>query len=665
LDQGRLRGSHRSIASHSIELGNEPPLSVDGGQHALVTRRRVSIQWLSGTILTGCCGAALMGGAVFASLDGQMTFATTAERIESTMRDAFGGVAGSLQGVAHKSDRLLPPAEANVVRNVIRVSAMSRAGNRELVRVRPYVRVAGNLALSATDLSAKIPKFNPQRILAETDGNTEPEVATAEPDAEVSFVMRDLSPILPKLHSAVNLPVDDVLVKVRQAANWTGPAPRSMALASVDPRDIKLNYAPEEATDPYASLGARIVPENVTFLPKTSAPNATGASKGEKTIVVRRGDTLLSILMELGATAQEVVAINGVLGLGGRDGALREGEKLRVLMQPVAPGQKRLQPVRVIVADGDNVKAVAALSDMGQYVPVDARNLDSVVTEAKEDEDDDGTGIRLYQSLYETALRNKLPQSIIDNLIRIYSFDVDFQRRVQPGDAFEVLYTSDDDSAGSDSRTEVTFASLTLGGEVKKFYRFHTPDDDLTDFYDESGKSAKKFLVRKPVAQAIMRSGFGFRRHPILGMSKMHTGVDWAAPTGTPIFAAGNGTVEWAKWESGYGKYVRIKHANGYETAYGHMTAFARGIEEGTKVHQGQVIGFVGSTGLSTGSHVHFEILINGRFVDPMKVRLPRGRVLEGPLLAKFEVQRNKIDAMRERASTSHVAQVPATEVSR
>ena len=146
-------------------------------------------------------------------------------------------------------------------------------------------------------------------------------------------------------------------------------------------------------------------------------------------------------------------------------------------------------------------------------------------------------------------------------------------------------------------KNEVLFASLTVGGETKKYYRFQTPDDAVVDYYDETGKSAKKFLVRKPVNNAIMRSGFGGRRHPILGYVKMHTGVDWATPYGTPIFASGNGVVEKVGWEGGYGKYIRIKHNNGYETAYGHMSAFAKGMEPGKRVRQGQVIGFVGSTG--------------------------------------------------------------------
>jgi murein DD-endopeptidase MepM/ murein hydrolase activator NlpD len=246
-------------------------------------------------------------------------------------------------------------------------------------------------------------------------------------------------------------------------------------------------------------------------------------------------------------------------------------------------------------------------------------------------------------------------------MIRIYSYDVDFQRKVQPGDAFEVLYTGEEETPVADARNGVLFATLTIGGETKKFYRFQSPDDGLVDYYDETGKSAKKFLVRKPLLAGIMRSGFGLRRHPILGYTKMHTGVDWASPSGTPIYASGNGTVEKVGWESGYGKYVRVRHKNGYETAYGHMTAYARGINEGTRVRQGQVIGFVGSTGLSTGSHLHYEILVNGRFVDPMRIKLPRGRVLEGALLASFDKERERFDGIMARKPERVASSAPTT----
>jgi murein DD-endopeptidase MepM/ murein hydrolase activator NlpD len=648
LDHGK-RGIHRfSAEPDPIDLGHEPPLSVDGETSGLVDRRRVSVHWLSGTILTGFCGAALMGGAVFASLDGETNFAAVPERVETALRGAVGAI-GDRLGV-RKSDKLPPVIEPNVVRQVIRISTTTNVGNREVVRVRPFVRVVGNLSLSVTSASADVPPFNPQKMLAEAGAPETPTAeAAAEPDAEVSFVTRDLASILPRAKINVAAPMDEVLQRVREAANWTGSLTRT---ASASPAGIgggafKLAYATEgNIGDPYAGLEARIVPENITFLPKTAKQTTGGNNWNERAITAKKGDTLNSVLQEVGATADEVKAI--AKALGARSGALKEGLKLRVLLATTAGGQ-RVQPIRVIIGNDNAIESIVALSDLGKYVAVDARNLGSTEVAEVADEEEDSTGVRLYQSIYETALRNHLPRPVIEDLIRIYSYDVDFQRKVQPGDSFEVLFAGEDDSSGAEGRTDVMFASLTISGEMKKYYRFQTPDDSVVDYYDEGGKSAKKFLVRKPVGNGIMRSGFGFRRHPILGATKMHTGVDWSAPTGTPIYASGNGTIDRVGWESGYGKYIRIRHTNGYETAYGHMTAFARGMEPGVRVRQGQVIGFVGSTGLSTGPHVHYEIMVNGRFVDPMRIRLPRGRVLEGPVLGNFHRERERLDTIMTR----------------
>jgi murein DD-endopeptidase MepM/ murein hydrolase activator NlpD len=643
-----------------IDLGHEPPLSVDGSEAAVIDRRRVSVQWFSGTILTGLCGAALIGGAVFASLDGEMTFAKVPERVEGALRGAFG--ANDKTVSLRKSDRLPPPGESTAARNVTRVSTVTRVGNRDVMRVRPFIRISGNLSMATSDLSAKIPPFNAQRMLTDVGAATpaasdDPNSADAvEPDAEVSFVTKDLAPVLPKAKLAAVIALDEVLLRVRDASNWRGASgvrytlANATADASGAQPDLKLAYATEgTAADPYAGFETRVVPENVTLLPKTKDQVTGGNPSNERVHLVKKGDTVASILRDQGATPEEAKSIAITLGPRGRDGGLKEGQKLRILMAPAGPGAgQRLQPYRVIVANESTVEAVAALSDLGKYVAVDVQSMNTATeaADSSSDDDDDGTGVRLYQSIYETALRNKVPASVIEDMIRIYSYDVDFQRKVQPGDSFDVFFAGEDEGANTTEKTEVLFASLTVGGETKKYYRFQTPDDAAIDFYDETGKSAKKFLVRKPVNNAIMRSGFGGRRHPILGYVKMHTGVDWATPYGTPIFASGNGVVEKVGWEGGYGKYVRLKHNNGYETAYGHMSAFARGLEPGKRVRQGQVIGFVGSTGMSTGAHVHYEILVNGRFVDPIRIKLPRGRSLDGPLMTGFEKERDRLDAM-------------------
>jgi len=660
LNQRASRGGGYGRDTGIIDLGHEPPLSVDGSEAAVIDRRRVSVQWFSGTILTGLCGAALIGGAVFASLDGEMTFAKMPERVEGALRGAFG--ANDKTASLRKGDRLPPPGEATAARNVVRVSTATRVGNRDVMRVRPFVRIAGNLSMTTSDLSAKIPPFNAQRMLSDV-GSPAPAAAdgpnaadAAEPDAEVSFVTKDLAPILPKAKLAAVVALDEVLMRVRDASNWhgNGSGVRYAALANATAdasgtqSDLKMAYATEgSVADPYAGFETRVVPENVTLLAKTKDQATGGNPSGERVHMVKKGDTVTSVLRDQGATPEEAKAIAATLGARGRDGGLKEGEKLRILMAPAGPGQ-RLQPYRVVVANDTAVEAVAALSDLGKYVAVDVQSMNTVTETAdnSDDEDDDDSGVRLYQSIYETALRNKVPAGVIEDMVRIYSYDVDFQRKVQPGDSFDVFYAGEDEGTNVTEKPEVLFASLTVGGETKKYYRFQTPDDAVIDYYDETGKSAKKFLVRKPVNNAIMRSGFGIRRHPILGYVKMHTGVDWATPYGTPIFASGNGVVEKAEWEGGYGKYVRIKHNNGYETAYGHMSAFAKGMEPGKRVRQGQVIGFVGSTGQSTGAHVHYEILVNGRFVDPMRIKLPRGRSLEGPLLTGFEKERDRLDAM-------------------
>jgi murein DD-endopeptidase MepM/ murein hydrolase activator NlpD len=674
LNQRTSRGGGHGRETGIIDLGHEPPLSVDGSEAAVIDRRRVSVQWFSGTILTGLCGAALIGGAVFASLDGEMTFAKVPERVEGALRGAFG--VNDRTASLHKSDRLPPPGESTAARNVVRVSTVSRVGNRDVMRVRPYIRISGNLSMTTSDLSAKIPPFNAQRMLSDvgsTVAAVDPNNADAvEPDAEVSFVTKDLAQILPKAKVAAVVALDEILMRVRDASNWRGGSGVRYALANAtadatgSSPDVKLAYATEGGTaDPYAGFETRVVPENVTLLPKTKDQVTGGNPTNERVHVVKKGDSVISILREQGATPEEAKSIATTLGARGRDGGLKEGQKLRILMAPATPGPgQRLQPYRVIVANDSTIEAVAALSDLGKYVAVDVQSMNTVTETAdnSDDDEDDGTGVRLYQSIYETALRNKVPPSVIEDMVRIYSYDVDFQRKVQPGDSFDVFFAGDDETTAVTEKAEVLFASLTVGGETKKYYKFQTPDDSVVDFYDETGKSAKKFLVRKPVNNAIMRSGFGGRRHPILGYVKMHTGVDWATPYGTPIFASGNGVVEKVGWEGGYGKYVRLKHNNGYETAYGHMSAYAKGMEPGKRVRQGQVIGFVGSTGMSTGAHVHYEILVNGRFVDPMRVKLPRGRSLEGPLLASFEKERDRLDAMmNNRGGAARVSDAAGT----
>ena len=235
-------------------------------------------------------------------------------------------------------------------------------------------------------------------------------------------------------------------------------------------------------------------------------------------------------------------------------------------------------------------------------------------------------------------------------ILRIHAYETDFRRTILQGDQVEWFFEMRRQTDGPPKLGELLYTAITTGGEKNSFWRYRTRDGAV-EYYDERGHNSKKFLMRKPVRSSTVRltSGFGFRRHPILKQRRMHTGVDWAGPSGTPILAAGKGVVEVAKRRGAYGNYVRIKHANGYQTAYAHMRRFGPGIRPGVKVKQGQVIGYIGSTGLSSGPHLHYEVLVNKRHVNPLKMKVPRERLLKGVELAEYKRERQRIDELMKR----------------
>ena len=231
-------------------------------------------------------------------------------------------------------------------------------------------------------------------------------------------------------------------------------------------------------------------------------------------------------------------------------------------------------------------------------------------------------------------------------LVKLLASSVDLQAQLKPTDTVEAFFSVKDEKGQATEESELLYVNAHFGDTTTRFYRFQDPEEGSIDYFDGEGKSIRQFLLRNPVPNGRMTSGFGMRRHPILGFSRMHTGTDWAAPRGTPIIASGNGVVESAGWSSGYGNQTIIRHANGYESSYNHQSAIAKGVKPGAKVTQGQVIGYVGSTGQSTGAHLHYELIVNDTKVDPMKIRLPGGKSLEGDNLASFKEERSRIDAL-------------------
>ena len=252
----------------------------------------------------------------------------------------------------------------------------------------------------------------------------------------------------------------------------------------------------------------------------------------------------------------------------------------------------------------------------------------------------------IKDSLYNTAIKIGIKPNTIIEFARLYGFQVDFQRDIWKNDTFQIIYEEFKNQEGSIIESgNIIYANLSVQNTDLKLYKFEY--ENKIDYFDENGKSIRKTLMKTPINGARLSSSFGKRKHPILGFTKMHTGTDFAAPKGTPIMASGDGIITKASWCGGGGNCVKIKHNSTYQTVYAHMSKFGRGIKKGVRVKQGQIIGYVGSTGLSTGPHLHYEVIENGKKINSQKLKLPSGKVLKGNLRKKFEVNKIKIDVLK------------------
>jgi len=391
-------------------------------------------------------------------------------------------------------------------------------------------------------------------------------------------------------------------------------------MAAVEETDIQ--------TAPALEQSAEVILASVAPDPAESVR----AAEKKRSLKVRNGDTLMSIMLSAGIARDDahdaVSALRAVYDP--RD--LRVGQRIHLTFSP----DDNLKEMQL---DPSVVRQVAVRRDAATSFRAfeTKRTLTRKISFAR------GT---INSSLYKSAVYQDVPLSVLAELVRIYSWDVDFQREIQKGDAFEVAYERFVDDDGRIVRHgEVIYARMVLSGAAKPLYRFELQPGRV-DYFDDSGRSAKRPLLRTPIDGARLSSRFGKRRHPVLGYTKMHRGVDFAAPTGTPIYAAGDGVISYRGRKGGYGNYIRIRHAGGFNSAYAHMSRFRKGVTLGSRVKQGEVIGYVGSTGRSTGPHLHYEILAGGRQVNPLTIKMPSGIKLGRKDFARFEAKRANIAAL-------------------
>lgn len=649
-------------AAPTIDPGLEPPILLGGSDARAYDRRSVSLRWLIGSILVGVTGGGLMASAILAALDGEWIFAERAEIANPSTPRSMAGSGRSVRG-----DRLVTapdPAMASAKQG-FRAATTIKVGDREVVRLKPFVRVATNLSATPLGYSADVPQFNVMRLF-NTAGTAMPAPAAAEPemvegDAEISFQKRAYSADT-GTDSGVTLEEAEVTAQIEDIRRAFLEAGRTAALLPIPPQQMLLSgrgpgFAPVLGISPtpetsFSSIEVKVVPENVTNLAKATQPLPPALRSNERMVMMKRGENPEQLLRANGASQRDARTI--VALVTERMGPLKENARLKLLVAP-KEGNEPEKLLRVTVYDDDAIRAIAAIDDRNEFVSVEPPATPTKQDNAEDEEEEiAGGNLRLFESLYETGLKNEVPKAVIDQIVRVFFYDFDLQRRASASDSFEVFWAEDDDNPG---RIDILYASLNAGGQIRRYFRYQTPDDSI-EFLDETGKSSRRFLLRKPITDGEFRSGFGMRYHPILRYSRLHSGVDWSNKIGTPIMAAGDGVIVKAEWDSGYGRRVEIQHPYNFVTTYSHMNAFAKGISEGARVRQGQIIGYLGRTGLSTGPHLHYEVLVNDNFVDPMSIRLPRGRELDQRQLAEFRKERDRIeDLIRKAPQATRIAE--------
>ncbi|HUU66667.1 MAG TPA: peptidoglycan DD-metalloendopeptidase family protein [Methyloceanibacter sp.] len=612
---------------------------------------------MASTCLAGMVGVCLIGVAIYAS----MNMSDGSGMVSSIKRASLAALQPIRSArLAHdaqspsgqKEDRIQMTSAGFASRHVIHDTVVERQGSREFITIKPYIRIVAGMATSLPETKVELPPFNPFKLYSDSTPVGGGDATTDAAQAVVINVVDVPGGLLPQTDH-VELEPEQVNRLVAAAAeNFAyAEAPLSFGEGDGEAKLQLASYRPDEVERP------RILP-NTTVIQKSleedddDLSDEAIAGAETKVIDIDRGDTLMGAILKAGTDKAVAATLLETLDPVFSAKDLKPGQQIHVRLVPAPSDSGQMEPVRVSVFDksGDHIVTASRNRD-GDYVA----STERPAAEAKVQQA--SSRATLYQSFYRAALDQHIPANTILKLLRVHSYDVDFKQKVRSGDTFEVFFDGGSSEDGEELG-ELLYTSMTVGGEMRKFYRFRTPDDAV-DYYDDQGNSAKKFLMRNPVKGGRYTSGFGDRKHPLLRRWRMHTGVDWAAPSGTPILAAGDGTIEMAERHGGYGNYIRIRHANGFATAYGHMTRFAPGSKPGASVKQGQIIGFVGSTGASTGPHCHFEVLVNSKFVNPMTIVVPRGLQLTGRELAAFQRERRRIEALMQLDPvTSRVAQV-------
>ncbi len=575
----------RLHAHRAPRLDDVPPLNVTSPNDPRLNRRAINRRWLAATVLMAGTASLSMLGALDIAFHGKLSFeASAAVFLHSTVAE----INRSLDG---RGDRLDPmKTTMQIAPSQVHLGQLSVPG----LGARPQQRMQAQLGPGAP---VAVVSAVAKRVM---------------PSGDSGLVQFASDPMPPEIEFGTS-------VRRRKTVH-----PATLAA---------LGYADADSTL------SRSEAVNMTVIPEA----LDRQDDVEKIIMAKPKDTLALILTSFGAGAEDADAITAKMPgwPDGKPGVFAGGEIVTVFQPETSDDKTPVRPTRIIIQRPAADPVAVALTDDGHYDVMMAPPPASTDMPRPQPgaAPDSGQGVSVRDNLYALAQANNIDRSVIDQALRLAGRDIDLDGPASPDDSVDILYSSDEDG-----QEELTFAGLTIDGKTHRYYRFTSPDDRSTDYYDEDGHSQTVMLLRKPVANGRLGDGFGWRVHPVLHDRRFHQGVDYAAPFGSPIAAAGSGVVEKIDQEWGYGKYIRVLHDQGYETTYAHVSGFPKNMRVGVRVHQGETIAYIGSTGLSTGPHLYYEVRINGRNVDPLRIKLEAGRVLGAGALLAFKQQREKLE---------------------
>ncbi len=612
-------------------------------------RQEGRFRWLVTTCLAATVGAVAILVVIYGASDHKHAndgFLDVFDRMREQVDTAPTSPTLRLPGLAWavpRSDRLVFTSGAVSTRYIIHDSIKQRRAGRDYIKPKPYTRVVARLTTAAPNFAGAIPPFNPFKLY------TTSQPTSSGQDAAGAAVRTDVVVRVVELLGGILPSEDGQDLDAREVAETVERAEREELPLGLE------GPSPESGEDLATGEGVPVAPlPYTTEIAKAALDEEMGDdAEGSEVRVVKagQGDTLEKLLIRSGADEWQARAMTEASANLFPANSLAPGHEVRITLAPSLTQGNGMEPVRFSVFSGKAHLITVARNGAGQFVARAAdRAIEAPGARLTLADSDQAQASSVYAGMYYAGLLQAIPPKTILDIMRIHAYETDFRRHVRAGDSAEFFFDMKENAGPDDPPGELLYTSITAGGETKRFYRFRAPDGGI-DFYDDTGSNSKKFLMRKPVRGSEVRltSGYGLRFHPLLNEKRMHQGVDWAAPPGTPILAAGGGSIDEAGRKGQYGNYVRIRHANGYQTAYGHLLRIADGVRTGAKVKQGNVIGYVGSTGLSSGPHLHFEVLVNSRFVDPLSIQVPQERQLKGRELIEFNKERARIDDLMRR----------------